>query len=230
MDLKQKYIDDMMLAEKVHQKELEALEAYYEGEITKVKLETQQIIKEMDELHQKELIQKDELLQEKLIELRQLFDEEKNIIIVDHNKKLEDTITTYSNELSVLMESTSKEIDELKQSNEQWNQQNNDLTGKYNTFMEESTKQERSLNETIQLLETEKDYANARYIALKAQQGLISEEDEGLTKEQFKQLELERSAYKKHFKEQWKKAKLRIKENARNKVFHGVKNNEKDID
>ena len=163
-----------------------------------------------------------------MTELQQLFEEEKQNLTLEHNKKLEETISAYSEEISLLMESTNKEIEELKQSNQQWNNQNDELSGKYNNYIEESTKHSKVLNETILNLEEEKNYANAKYIALKAQQGMMTTEDEVVTKEQFKQLEAERNAYRKHFKEQWKKAKMRIRENARNKVFHEVENNEKD--
>lgn len=79
------------------------------------------------------------------------------------------------------------------------------------------------LESNVKQLDDEKNYAHASYLALKKQQGLISDEDNYASKEMFKQLELERKAYNKMFKEQWKKAKQEIKRKAKSQTIQELK-------
>ena len=57
----------------------------------------------------------------------------------------------------------------------------------------------------------------ARYIALKEQQGLTTNEELFTSKERFEHLEKEMKAYKKFFKRQWNLTKQQIKHKVKKK-------------
>ncbi len=154
-------------------------------------------------------------------------------------------------EKEALKETFNKERDELFKTHEQ---EKADITKKYDIRAELSGKNIHKLEQEILALSTEiesyearvlaferevdilneeKQFSNAQYLALKSQQGLLTSEDNYASKEKFKQLELEMKAYKKLFKEQWKLAKKNIRESAkedslRNKNKQQKNNNDRD--
>ena len=81
-----------------------------------------------------------------------------------------------------------------------------------------------SLEARLERLDEEKRFAQAQYKALQQQQGLLEEQDDYLSKKRFRQLELEMNAYKKLFKEQWRKAKSQIREKVKEETY--TKNNQ----
>ncbi len=156
-EMNQKYFDDMVEAENIHQQEIENLKKHY----TKV-------IKELNE-------ERDKQMQD----LQRTHENEKKNLIDKHD-------------MSAFMSDV--KITKLEQ----------DIVA-----LESSLNQ---LETEVKRLEEEKNYTKAQYLALRAQQGLLTEEDDFSSKEEFKQMELERKAYKKLFKEEWKRTKMRIRE------------------
>ena len=224
--LNQKYFDDMTEAEAVHQQEIKAIE-------------------EKNRLMLEEVITKHEAF---VRELTERYVSEKEALIISYEQKLEDLIKSHAIKLEELIKSyeiklydakvlyetkTQQLIDQHKSEILAFDKKNNELkdhvvdlqlsiehmTSKHKEIVEAYQTSVNSLEAEIRSLDDEKKYANAQYLALKMQQGLISDEDDFTSRERFKQLELEMSAYKKLFKDQWKKAKTQIRERVKKDIF-----------
>ncbi len=202
--LNQKYFDDMKEAEVVHQNELK-----------------QQLIKYEEAFEQ-----------QKTDFMKQL-----NDMKHEHESYIKDLVLEHQTYVDLLVKNHDEQRESLKQSYEE---QINDLITKHQTFvfsLEENIDQLTSQKEKQKLeiktqqkmikdlelnLKSSEEYrrfANAQYLALKTQQGLISDDEDFTSKEKFQQLELEMKAYKKLFKEQWKKTKLQIKEHIKEEML-----------
>jgi hypothetical protein len=191
--MNQKYFDDMTLAETIHQKELSETE---EAHATLIKEWTEANKLYIEDLKKECLSQQKEIQDSFKIEREQLFKA--------HEKDVLSLISKYEIKEELSLEKQNylrQEIDSYKVKEKQ----NKTTIG--------------SLKKESKRLDEESKFSNARYIALKAQQGLITEDDDFTSKEKFQQLELEMKAYKKLFKEQWKLAKKNIREKAKKRTI-----------
>lgn len=227
-----------------YEAEISYLKESHQTEITEMKQEHESIVNDLEESHQLELEHQKDTYKARINEINEQYKQEKQQIILAHDEKLEETIQHFELEITQIQESNANEmheiveknaslvssfesnIESLKDINTTLNTKIDDLSKEYFDQVDTSTTLNRTLELKIEQLEEEKKFANANYLAIKAQQGLTSIEDESFTREKFKQLEEEMIAYKKHFKLQWKKAKLKIRENAKNKVFESNENQE----
>lgn len=187
--INQKYFDDMTQTESIHQDELQKMEQLHYANLRELKESHRLFMKQMNE----EFITEKQNL-ESILEA-----------------KLKSLIVKHTGEVTLLArKSNAKEVAFLEYVKELIN----DI---------EKLKTEAVIFETkilafetdVMRLEDERNHANGQYLALKTQQGLLTEEDNFTSRDKFKQLELEMKAYKKLFKEQWKLTKQSIRENAR---------------
>lgn len=191
--LNQKYYDDMVEAEEVHQTDMDILEQKYLQIIEQLKLSHQNELKQLKDTH--------ELF---VSELREKHENEKEKIFNAHEKE----ITEYRDQLF-----------ELNQTISNLNENIANQKASYELTIKEKNVNIKDLNQRLNIALEEKQYASAQYMALKVQQGLLDEQEDFTTKDKFAQLELEMKAYKKLFKEEWKKAKTKIRDKVRKEMF-----------
>lgn len=163
--------------------------------------------KHLDDLLETELVHNNEIESikinfENLLEKQKLDYEE--LISQGHQKMMEfeSTISTMKDEIQTLVLENEKIVDTYQN-------MISDLKLKMNALDEETK------------------YTNAKYMALKAKHELIDHED-FTSEEKFKQMELEMIAYKKFFKEQWKKTKYKIREKVKEDTFKISQNSDSD--
>ncbi|QVK18991.1 DUF2357 domain-containing protein [Mycoplasmatota bacterium] len=174
-EMNQKYFDDMVEAENIHQQEIESLKKHH----TKV-------IKELNEERYKQM----QDLQEVFIRERKDLQKTHENEIKNLNDKQE--LRAFMSDIKIIK--LEKDIVALEAEIELHKSSLNQL----------ETEAKR--------LDEEKNYTKAQYLALRTQQGLLTEEDDYSSKEKFIQMELEMKAYKKLFREEWKRTKKRIRE------------------
>ena len=182
LKLNQKYVRDMMDAEKAHQKDIVSLESKH---------------------------------QEHLKHLESTFEHEKTQMTRSFNREKEQ-----------LLNSHKEVINELHEEMNTYRHRETELNQQINAYI----KNEDQLKREIIHLDDEKKQTHARYLAVKVQHGLITDQDDFTSKERFKELELEMKAYKKLFKEQWKKTKLKIKEQVKEELKDTTKNEEEHME
>jgi len=190
--MNQKYFDDLNEAEEVHEQEVIGLNNQHQKDIESIELNHAEIINSLKKDYENTLssIKKDH--EQEKNNLNQVHQEEITLFN-DRIKTLDDEIQSLNNELESSKENLQNTIND------------------YETHVE-------SLNQKINRLDEEKKFSKAQYVALKKQQGLL-EEDDYTSKEKFKQLEAEMNAYKKLFKEQWKKTKSEIRQKVKAETF-----------
>ncbi len=188
-NLNQKYFDDMTDAEAIHQEELSTLRDSHNALINELKEKHNALVSELKETQLA-----------KIQELESLFVQEKEELEKQYQLAQERIVEKY--ELRAVM--SGKEIVKLQQ----------DITNR-DLELEEQQSVINNLEQETTKLDEEKSYANASYLALRSQQGLLTEDDNYSSKDRFKQLEAEKKAYNKFFKEQWKQAKQQIRTKAK---------------
>ena len=249
--LNQKYIDDMTLAEVIHQTELNQLNMDHRVFVESLlaqHLEAVQSLTASYENREKALIEKhaseiQALIDNHQFQIQSLKDEhetltqalidryesEKQTLIDQHAFEKASMIESYEHEKSLLIQRYETEkaamIERYENTIHIQTTTIQSLNGQIDDFkteikdMRHAHQQESEayelkiddLEKQIVRLEDEKKYVNAQYLAFKKQHGLLSPEDDFTSREKFKQLELEMIAYKKLFKEEWKKTKQKIK-------------------
>ena len=224
--LNQKYFDDMTEAERVHQDELKAIRAAHEKRVKEL---NEAHAEEINNLVSKHAAEVEALLSKHAEEKEALIDAhamEKETLINEHNKEKTALIDKHTKEQADLIEAHTKKVTALNTHVQYLNTEIETLNIDIDT-MRETHKNEKetyeqiveSLEDNVAQLHDEKKFANAQYTALMKQQGLLSEDEDFTSKHRFKQLEEEMTAYKKLFKEQWKKAKAQIRERVKEETF-----------
>lgn len=202
--LNQKYFDDMTEAEEIHQHEIHEMEQKHETIIVNLKEEHRSTVAALNEKHEnkiQDLITSYETQQADLIKAHE---SEKERLIDEYEAK----IASLKNNISQLDET----IVNLKADMDQ-------LISDHEKASEEYQQKIDTLKHQLRRLNDEKKTANARYLALKKEQGLLNGDEDYSSKVEFKQLETEMRAYKRLFKEQWKKAKRQIREDVKKDTF-----------
>lgn len=212
--LNQKYYDDMLSSERIHEEELntqkEAHRNYiielmntFNAEKIQIKEKHQEEIHEIRSEHQME--------KEKLLNI---YRDEISNLKVNHEQEIQSINNQHAsvvNQFELLKQAFIDEIESTQAQVDLLKNQMIEMTNMYQKELQDQAKTIEELNEQIK-------YQNARYLGLKAQQGLLSDCDSFTTKEKFLQLELEMQAYKKLFKEEWKKTKAQIRSEVKRKT------------
>lgn len=167
-------------------------------------------LEEAELLHKVELKNQENSFNEHLLEKEMAYKNEIEEIYDQKNKDIEAINLEHDevkkiyqekiNGLNQVIQNKQKELVDFKGLHEQTkNDYNNEIS---------------KLNEQILRLEEEKRFVEGSYRALRYQNSMDIGGD-FTTKETFAQLEIEMNAYKKLFKEEWKKAKEKIREDVR---------------
>jgi hypothetical protein len=200
--MKQKYVDDLIEQENVHQAEIESLI-----------LEHEQTIEHMIQTHESELL---ELKERHQLEIQALDD--------SHKAEIESIIYAHD----MMIQELNQQLDELKSEIDRLNSKIETERVNHQQQLEIYQQEILSLEQKIQKLDEAKKFANAQYLAIKKQKGLVTEADDFTSRERFKELEQEMIAYKKLFKEQWKKTKVKIREQIKQDMMVTNKPEEKE--
>jgi len=242
----EKYEVEIKYLTESYEAQLQETIAIYEAEIKYLTESYEDKLEETIKTYKTEINQLTESYENNLKQFNESHKIELHHLIETHEEKLEQTIEAHKSKLQQVIESYEFEKKELitihdlekesyesktnslKETTNELNLKIKNLVFEYNQSVEENSNNANLLNSQIMQLNDEKKYANAQYIALKTQQGLITDESEFTSKEKFKQLELEMIAYKKLFKDQWKKTKARIREKAKSDVFDDKVDNKKE--
>ena len=203
--LNQKYFDDLTEAETIHQSELSHLSQEHTIQVQSINQQHQSQLASLVEMHRTEVERLAAAHRQTLNTLTNQYKAEKNTLIEQHQFEVQ----TLTNKYKEMSNSFEQRIDDLNQKITQLNDEITQLNHKNSDDGKRYQYKIDLLENQVNRLDDENKYANARYLALKKQQGLISEKDDFTSKERFKQLELEMAAYKKLFKENWKKTKLK---------------------
>lgn len=205
-----------------YEQQLDDQKTSYELKLVTERQEHEQFVSDLNQQHSElteALITKhagiiDSLIQKHDTEISNLLTKhelEVSNLVTQHETEQTNLTKRHDNHITLL----NHQIDELTHTNEQLR---NELVSHINVHKESVQAYELkidTLEKQIQRLEDEKRFMSAQHLAFKQQQGLLTDADDFTTKEKFKQLELEMIAYKKLFKEQWKKTKQRIRENVK---------------
>lgn len=248
-ELNQKYFNDMTDAENLHQKEMLELNQKFKRMIEDIKSEHEIYITAMLTSHLQEKEQLMTSYEKKLNELIDKYESETQTLIASYDAKiavikdehiqLQDklklTYETQINEMTqlhkknvlslnqdhlVIVEAFEQKIKHLNLNILDFEALVNKKNQEYQQKDEETKMRILSLEKELETIDDLRKFSNAQYHALQMQQGLITGKDDFSSKNQFQQLELEMIAYKKLFKEQWKKAKLDIRDKAKKQVFN----------
>lgn len=252
---KQKYFDDLKEVERLHFEELTNLTNKKDAEIKKLIAQYEATIKSLITKHELELSLLEKKTNEQIKTLIDDYEAKITKLIEDSENEKMSLINSHNALIRLLEEEKVKEIQLIEEKHNQnithqkelyeqqiksLQDQNEDLTKNVNTLelslsnqiheykeaKTEHKKQVADFTKKIKYLEDEKRYQSAQHHAFKQQQGLITEEDDFTAKDKFQQLELERQAYKKFFKEQWKKTKQAIRTEVKNELNNGKSSEE----
>lgn len=247
---KQKYFDDLKEVERIHFEEMTHLTNKKDAEIKKIIAQHEAQIRSLITKHELELTNLINKTNEQIKALKEDYETKITKLIEDTENEINTLINSHNQSIRLLEEEKEKELQLVEEKHNQiinhqkelyehqlksLQDKNEDLTKNVNTiklslsnqiheYKEAKTEHEKQVvdfTKKIKHLENEKRYQSAQHHAFKQQQGLITEEDDFTAKDKFKQLELERQAYKKFFKEQWKKTKQAIRSEIKNKLNNG---------
>jgi len=232
-----KYQSEILQLNTSHAQELASTNEKYQLEIQNL---TSSFENELLQTHQKYQTEKVELItsyEQHLSEIIQNHLSEKQNLIDSFELKLKDTIQSYESNIQKLILENTDVVKSLKTTIQQSKQDIFELENLIES-MKQADKQERKehadqvkqLEKRLSDMEAQMKYANAQYHALKMHKGLITDEDDFSSKDQFEQLEMEMIAYKKLFKEQWKRAKTQIRESAKNKLLNPTNNTSQPVE
>lgn len=198
-ELNKKYVNEMQ----VKDEKIQIQNQKYVRDMLDSQTIHQQEIKQMIEKHQQQMIHLDQSHAQEKIDMHHRFDMEKKEIKQLHDKQ----VALLEEQLNALQHqeiSLSENIEELKQNIKQ--------------IIDDNLVVTQQLNEKIDRLDNEKKQIHAKYLAVKVQHGLLTDQDNFTSKERFKELELEMKAYKKMFKEQWKATKIKIRADVKKEI------------
>lgn len=227
--LKQKYIDDMAKKDAEHKAAIAALNEQHAKQIDQINTSYNKEIYDLNEKHSTEInnmmesheIEIDNITNDhhkQLVSLEDSYEKEKQGIYSEYNSHIKEL----TNRNEILTDNNEELLLKLKENNDFLNsevirmeREKNKLIDECNQSIKEtitSTNKEimaaRALTEAA-IEETR--YANAKLNAVKKIHGMFTDDDDFTSKERFTELELQRKAFKKLYKEEWKKTKQRIK-------------------
>jgi hypothetical protein len=183
-----------------------------------IKALNEKYISDMD-LAEERHLQKIALLKEEHSQEKAVLEESRRNRISEiqaaHSEELVGLRAAFDREKEELSAQFEAKVAELNSEIEKRATENRQLRSEIEETIARYGEEIRELENKLETYEKEKRAADARYHALKYQQGLFTEEDDFTFREKFKELELERKAFKKFFREQWKKTKSRIRERVR---------------
>ncbi|CCV64407.1 conserved hypothetical protein [Alteracholeplasma palmae J233] len=224
---------------------LEKLVELKDKQIETLSAEIKDSLKHLDTIEQ--LNDKVEINEKQIAALEKVIEEKTDQLVLnslEHETTIKNLKEEHLNNLNTLkndyleeLEKTKIEQDEtIKQIKEEFTEKENHYEEKVKTLNETNEQKNQEISKYKDDLETiihEKRELNARYYGLREKNGLNINED-FTSKKDFKELELEMDAYKKFFKEQWKKTKIRIKKevkeelNTKGQKRKNTKENEKE--
>lgn len=243
--LNKKYYDDMTVAERIHRQE--------KSEIIE---KTNQKLNSMYETHQQEVANLNEEYRIKIFQINENHQNEFDKAIEQYNAQITELHYSHNNQIEAMQQKhtqdkqeltefyqvekveSEKKLNNLKQLIEKLEAKEQELTLHCSELVrnhEAKIDEQKAIYDSkIQKLENnlilqdeEKKYAMAKVLALKQQQGLITETDDFTAKESFKELEMQMVAFKKVFKEQWKKTKVKIRKEIQEAAKANITNQKK---
>ena len=246
--MNQKYFDDMTESEEVHQREIKALKekhaaeietlkTHYENRISDLKTHYETTISELKSEHEAALQALKTSYEKTIQSLKDSYETEIETLKETHASTLQAMKDEHEENLHTLKETHEKDKQAQRETHEKEKAELNALIAKREEAIEEHKhahevlshkheqsikaheKQRQTLNKKIKRLDEEKKYESAKIKALKNQHGLMDDADY-TSKQKFRQLEMEMEAYKKLFKEQWKKAKSQIRQKVKEETFN----------
>lgn len=189
---KQQYFDDFKKAEDIHRHELTNLEDKMAQALQNLELEKQRAIQSLKLEHEAQI---DSLNETHKITLEAAQNHLNQIIAC----------------LEIRIQGLDEEIKLLELRYQETLTTHQSLTNELNQEIKD-------LELKIQMLTDEKNASRAQYVAIKAQAGLTTDDEQFTSKDKFKQLETEMRAYKKFFKAQWALTKQHIKDKVKKEV------------
>ena len=223
------YKEEIIRINKEHEEEITNLNNKHLEEVTDIK---EKHIKEVTNLNEKHVIEISDLTEkyeteidtinaehhDELIALEDTFEKEKKDLYADYNQHLDQL--TQKNE--VLADANEQIKNKMKQNDKfvagelaKMAKEKDKLIAEYNKSIKEtiaaSNKEVLAAQELTAAAIEETRYANAKVNALKLICGMLTDEDDFTSKERFFELDLQRKAFNKLYKEEWKRTKQRIK-------------------
>ena len=223
-----------------HANEITELTTKYTNEINELTTKYTTEIAELKASHAKYVSDLNEKHSNEISELMESHDLEIDNLNTLHHEQLVSLEDTYEKEKQEMYNEYSLHISELTNRNEVLTDSNEELTTKLRENEEflnsETLRMEREKNSLIDecnrsikdtITSTNKEimaaralteaaieetrYANAKLNAVKKMHGMFTDEDDFTSRERFTELEQQKKAFKKLYKEEWKKTKQRIK-------------------
>lgn len=216
--LNQKYIDDMAKKDAEHKVAIEQLNEKHENAIKELKENHATEISNINEANKKNVESINAQHQINVKALKESHETEKQAICDDYetriialntiNQGLKDDNASLSMRLKENQEFLNSEIARLENDRVQLIDECNRSIKDTIAHTDKEVAAAKALTEAA--IE-ESRYANAKLNAVKKMHGMLTDEDDFTSREKFKELELQRKAFKKLYKEEWKKTKQRIK-------------------
>lgn len=212
------YKEEIVRINKEHQEEVYNLNQKYIIETTNLKEQHINEISELLEKHESEIDDINTAHHEELVALEDTFEKEKRDLYADYNQHLENL--THKNE--VLSDASEKMRIKMNENEKYVADEVNKLAKEKDKIIAECNK---AIKETIaasnkEIMDAkaltdaaieETRYANAKVNALKLICGMLTDEDDFTSRERFFELDLQRKAFNKLYKEEWKRTKQRIR-------------------
>ena len=223
------YRQEIIRINKEHEEEIIRLNNKHLDEVTSIK---EKHIKEVTNIKEKHIVEISDLTEKyeteideinaehhnEVVELENTFEQEKKDLYADYNQHLENL--THKNE--VLTDANEQIKNKMIQNDKfvaaelaRMAKEKDKLIAEYNKSIKEtitqSNKEILAAKELTEAAIEETRYANAKVNALKLICGMLTDEDDFTTKERFFELDLQRKAFNKLYKEEWKRTKQRIR-------------------
>ena len=216
--LNNEHLEEVTNLKEKHLEEVTSIKEKHIKEVTNIK---ENHLVEISDLTEKYETQIDEINTEhhnEVVELENTFEKEKKDLYADYNQHLENL--THKNE--VLTDSNEQMKNQMKQNDKfvagelaKMAKEKDKLIAEYNKSIKEtitqSNKEILAAKELTEAAIEETRYANAKVNALKLICGMLTDDDDFTSKERFFELDLQRKAFNKLYKEEWKRTKQRIR-------------------
>ena len=223
------YKNEIIRINKEHEEEIYNLKQEYESEITVLK---EKLIKEVTTIKEQHVVELSDLAEkyetqideinaahhDELLALEDAFEKEKKDLYADYNQHLDslnrkNEVITDANEKMRIQMSANEAF--VASETEKLAKEKDRIIAECNKAIKETiaTSNQEVMNAralTDAAIE-ETRYANAKVNALKLICGMLTDEDDFTSKERFFELDLQRKAFKKLYKEEWKRTKQRIR-------------------
>ena len=227
--LNKQHETEMAELKSVHKVEVENLITKHSNEVQELVFNHNKTVNELNEKYSTEInnliesheIEVDKLNtehHEQLVALEDSYEKEKQEIYTEYNVQLSEL----TNRNEILMDNNEELTLKLKENeqfliseNARMEREKNQLIDECNLSIKDTiTSTNKEIMRARALTEAaieETRYANAKLNAIKKMHGMFTDEDDFTSKERFTELELQKKAFKKLYKEEWKKTKQRIK-------------------